>query len=88
MGRIGGLCYRLRVRCFCFLYAADTDDYRLDSYGTAINFKDRVEARQELDLQMLGFPGASLQQDVPGLKYRVYGDILYTAFPQVSVGVQ
>ena len=78
-----------------FYTRAEIDDYRLDAYGAAINFKNRVElsfARQELDLQTLGpalgFPGASLQQDVVGVKVRLYGDILYTALPQISIGAQ
>lgn len=78
-----------------FYSRADTGDYRLDAFGAAMNFNNRLEisvARQEFDLitlgPALGLPGAKLKQDVVGLKYRVLGDIIYTKAPQVSVGVQ
>lgn len=73
----------------------DTGDYRLDVTGASVNFYNRLElsaARQELDLitlgPALGLPGASLEQDVLGVKYRLLGDVLYTRAPQVSLGLQ
>ena len=71
------------------------DDYRLDAYGAAVNFNNRVEwsvARQEFDLvtlgPALGLPGASLEQDIFGFKYRISGDIIYTDWPQITAGIQ
>jgi hypothetical protein len=78
-----------------FFTRVDTGDYRLDVQGVSLGFRNRVElsfARQELDLvtlgPALGFPGATLDQDVFGAKVRLAGDALYTAMPQISVGVQ
>jgi hypothetical protein len=78
-----------------FYSRADTDDYQLEAAGAAVNLFNRVElsyARQRFDLETLGpalgFPGATLEQDIFGAKYRVYGDLVYSRAPQVSLGVQ
>lgn len=83
------------VSATAFYSAADTGDYALGAAGFAVNFYNRLEisyARQELDLvtlgPALGLPGATLEQDIVGLKLRLFGDIIYTAAPQVSLGVQ
>jgi hypothetical protein len=78
-----------------FITRIDTGDFRLDVRGASVGIRNRVElsfARQELDLvtlgPALGLPGASLDQDVFGAKLRLAGDVLYTAWPQISVGAQ
>ncbi|HET9680078.1 MAG TPA: DUF3034 family protein [Gammaproteobacteria bacterium] len=83
------------VSASAFYSRADTGDYILNATGVAVNFYNRLElsyARQELDLvtlgPALGLPGATLEQDIVGLKLRLFGDIIYTAAPQVSLGVQ
>jgi hypothetical protein len=52
---------------------------------------NRVElsfARQRLDISSLHLPDSSLNQDIFGLKVRLFGDLLYDQLPQVSLGVQ
>ena len=78
-----------------FYTRVDTEDYELESFGAAWGFRNRLElsvARQELDLvtlgPALGLPGATLEQDIFGAKVRVYGDLVYTRAPQISVGMQ
>ncbi|AZZ93971.1 DUF3034 family protein [Hahella sp. KA22] len=64
------------------------DDYRLDVWGGALNFYDRVEvsvAHQKFDLKKAG---AEIRQDIYGAKVRLYGDLIYSEWPQVSAGVQ
>lgn len=64
------------------------DDFRLHSFGANIGLFDRVElsfARQNLNISGLG---REIQQHVYGIKTRLYGDMVYSFFPQVSVGVQ
>ncbi|EDY87324.1 conserved hypothetical protein [gamma proteobacterium HTCC5015] len=68
-------------------------DYRLNSQGVAVSFYDRVEvsyAKHRFDLGTLG--GAlgvnDIEQDVLGVKARLYGDLIYSQWPQVSVGLQ
>jgi len=78
-----------------FLSRVDTGDYSLDSAGAALGLFNRIElsvARQDLDLitlgPALGLPGAHLRQHVVGVKLRLFGDVIYTDWPQVSLGVQ
>lgn len=73
----------------------DTGDYRLAVASASINIKNRLEvsfAEQELDLitlgPALGLPGATLEQEVLGLKLRLFGDVIYSDEPQVSLGLQ
>lgn len=73
----------------------DVDDFRFRAYGAALGLWNRVElsvARQELDLVTLGpaigMPGATLEQDVLGVKVRLAGTLFYTPLPQISVGAQ
>lgn len=68
--------------------AARLDDFRLDVSGVAANWQDRVEvsfARQRLGLDTLG---GKLEQDIHGLKVRLFGDVLYHPLGTWSAGVQ
>ena len=49
---------------------------------------DQLQAGLDTLGPALGLPGAHLDQDVFGLKLRLAGDVLYTPYPQVSLGVQ
>ncbi|MFC3095728.1 DUF3034 family protein [Alteromonas sediminis] len=65
----------------------DVDDYRLDAFGVSASFYDRVEVsltQHRFDLKTLG---GEIKQNVIGVKYRLYGDVVYSDWPQVSVGV-
>lgn len=73
----------------------DTGDYTLDVLGGAVSFRNRLElsfARQEFDLGTLGLmleqPDAVLRQNIFGAKLRILGDLIYTPWPQISVGAQ
>jgi hypothetical protein len=64
------------------------DDYRLQSWGASAGLFDRVEmsyARQNLHLSA---SGGEIRQNIYGLKTRLYGDLIYSVLPQISVGVQ
>jgi hypothetical protein len=70
-------------------------DYRLDAYGAAFTIDNRVEfslARDRFDLgtlgKAIGMPGASLKQNVYGVKVRLAGDLIYDDVPQISIGAQ
>ncbi|MFZ2319725.1 MAG: DUF3034 family protein [Pseudomonas sp.] len=74
-----------------FATRVDSQDYRLDVTGAALAWDNRVElsfARQRLDISSLHLPDSSLNQDIFGLKVRLFGDLLYEQLPQVSLGVQ
>ncbi|MDX1569185.1 MAG: DUF3034 family protein [Xanthomonadales bacterium] len=74
----------------------DTDDYAVAVYAAAYSWDNRLElslARQEFELgtlrRLIGLaPNAKLRQNIVGLKYRVTGDVVYTPWPQISLGVQ
>lgn len=77
----------------------DTGDYQLQSAGAAIGLFNRVElsyAHQWFDTRHVGDDlglgyGYTFEQDVLGLKVRLFGDLVYdqnTLLPQVAIGVQ
>lgn len=73
----------------------NTADYTLNVLGAVYTINNRVElsfARQEFDLGTLGTQldaaGDTLRQNIFGAKVRVLGDVIYTPYPQVSLGVQ
>ena len=73
-------------------------DYRLDTQGIAIGFKDRLElsyARQNFNTRQVGAALGlgehfTFNQDIYGAKVRLFGDLVYgpAALPQVSIGIQ
>lgn len=66
----------------------DVDDYRLNVVAAAASFYDRVEvsaAHQRFDLVTLG---GTIKQNIFGVKYRVLGDVVYSSWPQLSIGLQ
>src|SRR5438067_4173321 len=78
-----------------FITYVATGDYSLWAAGGAFTLRNRVEfsaAEQRLHLgtlaEALKLPGAELRQQVFGVKVKIVGDAVYTAVPQVSVGVQ
>lgn len=78
-----------------FATRVDVSDYTLDNYGVAATWHNRVElslARQRFQLgtlgDLLGMHGAVVRQDILGAKLRLFGDVVYSDWPQVSLGVQ
>jgi len=71
-----------------FFTEVDVDDYRLQSKGVALSWNDRVElsfARQRFTLKTLS---ADIHQNIVALKTRLYGDVIYSRWPQIALGVQ
>lgn len=78
-----------------FATRVDTGDYALGVAGVAFTVHNRLElsyARQRLDLgelqRRLSLPTGRFDVEVVGAKLRLGGNLLYTAMPQVSLGVQ
>jgi hypothetical protein len=70
------------------LSQVDLSDYRLNVQAVSASFYDRVEvslAHQRLDLKTLG---GDIKMNIVGAKYRLYGDAVYSEYPQLSIGVQ
>ncbi|NOU52681.1 DUF3034 family protein [Pseudoalteromonas sp. JBTF-M23] len=74
---IGAFCSRGNVK-----------NYRLDVCGVQGNLFNRIElsyAEQEFEVPALN---TRIEQKVSGVKVRLYGDIVYSDWPQLSVGIQ
>lgn len=85
---LAGYASRDDIAVNSFLTRLDVNDFSLNSYGASINWFDRLEtsvADQKLHVRHLQ---ADIRQRVYGLKARLYGDLVYSVWPQVSVGAQ
>ncbi|HSB96991.1 MAG TPA: DUF3034 family protein [Spongiibacteraceae bacterium] len=78
-----------------FVSHVQTRDYKLDVFGAAWSWNNRVEvsaARQELYLNKLadalGVTDNTIAQNIFGVKVRLAGDLVYSQLPQISVGAQ
>lgn len=84
---LAGYDSREQISVNAFTTQVDIDDYRLNVLGVSASFYDRVEvsvAQHRFDLKTLG---GDIKQNVYGLKYRIYGDVVYSTWPQLSMGV-
>ncbi|MCW8109863.1 DUF3034 family protein [Alteromonas ponticola] len=66
----------------------DVDDYRLTMLSASVSVYDRLEfsvAHQRFDLKSLG---GDIKQKIFGIKYRLNGDVVFSEWPQISVGMQ
>ena len=64
------------------------DDFTLNVIGASLSFDNRFElslARQTFDLDTMG---GELGQDIFGVKYKLTGELLYTAMPQITLDAQ
>ncbi|NQZ12378.1 MAG: DUF3034 family protein, partial [Algicola sp.] len=71
-----------------FSSRSTVDDYSLETIGFAINYHDRLElsyARMTFGIDA-GAP--DIRMNVVGAKYRLFGDVVYSDMPQVSIGIQ
>lgn len=92
---LAGYGTREQVGATAFRTRLDLPDYRLDAWGAAFTWHNRVElsvARDRFDLGTLGQaisrPGTALRQDVFGAKLRLAGDLVYGPLPQITLGLQ
>lgn len=67
---------------------ADVSDYSLSSHGLAVSAYDKVE----VSFAQLRFEnkvgGVNIKQNVLGIKAKLYGDVVYGTWPQISLGIQ
>ncbi|AUM14189.1 DUF3034 family protein [Ketobacter alkanivorans] len=74
-----------------FMTRVSLPDYRLQAFGASASVYDRIEislARQTFELKNVPFGEREINQQILGLKGRLYGDIVYGAWPQVALGIQ
>lgn len=85
---LAGYDSREEISVSAFSTRVSVEDYRLYAFGAAVSLFDRVElsvARQTFDLIDTAF---EIDQNIFGAKVRLYGDVLYSPWPQLSTGVQ
>lgn len=85
---IGTYATRNEVGFSVFNTEVRTDDYNLSVHGVTVGLYDRVEvsfAHQDFYSDALD---RSIRQNISGVKVRMFGDLIYEALPQVSVGLQ
>lgn len=85
---LAGYDSRDEIAASAFMTLVSVDDYRLYAFGAAVSLFDRVElsvARQTFDLLDTPY---EINQNILGAKVRVYGDVVYSPWPQLSAGVQ
>lgn len=71
-----------------FCSRADVTDYSLNVCGAQVNVFDRVElsyAQQRFEVPSLS---TTIEQSITAAKVRLYGDIVYSSWPQLSLGIQ
>lgn len=71
-----------------FCSQANVKDFQLNSCGGQVNFYDRLElsfAKQTFNVEPLSL---TLSQNIMGAKVRIYGDLVYSSWPQLSAGIQ
>lgn len=78
-----------------FATRVDSGDYTLGSRGIALGWRNRVEiglARQDFGLptlaDALALPTRHFRQDIAHAKLRLAGDLVYSPWPQLSLGLQ
>tara|TARA_R110000850_G_scaffold162809_2_gene287623 strand:- start:481 stop:1365 length:885 start_codon:yes stop_codon:yes gene_type:complete len=85
---LSGYDSRDEISVGAFNTQVNVDDFRLQSWGVNASFYDRLEvslAQQTFDLKPAS---GNIRQNIIGLKARLYGDVVYSQWPQVSLGVQ
>ncbi len=86
--QLAGYASRDEVAVNVFASRGTVDDYSLDVFGAQLNLYDRLEfsiAEQEFHVDALNL---NIRQRILGAKMRLYGDIVYSRWPQVSIGLQ
>lgn len=95
MAVLSGYASREEMGGTAFATHLNTDDYQLSLVGVSWNWRNRLElslAEQRLSHQTLsdalGVDRDKIHQRVLGVKVRLLGDLVYTAWPQISLGTQ
>jgi len=86
--QLAGYASQDEVAANVFCSQAKVDDFRLRSCGAQLNLYDRVElslAHQTFRVDALD---TDIEQRIFGAKVRLYGDLVYSPWPMVSLGMQ
>jgi len=88
---IAGYGQRGEVSANAFSTFLSLDNYNFAALGVSVGISDRIElslAHQQLDIGELGLPIDELSQDSLGIKVRLFNNLIYDSWPQISAGAQ
>lgn len=86
--QLAGYASRDEIAANVFCSRAIVEDYRLHACGAQLNFYDRVElsiAQQKFKINALN---TNIEQQILGIKTRLYGDLIFSKWPMLSLGAQ
>jgi hypothetical protein len=86
--QLAGYASQDEIAANAFCSQAQLSDFRLRSCGAQLNLYDRVEvsvAQQNFRINALD---TSIDQNIVGIKTRLYGDLVYSKWPMLSLGMQ
>ncbi|TVZ40974.1 Protein of unknown function (DUF3034) [Alteromonadaceae bacterium 2753L.S.0a.02] len=86
--QLAGYASESQVGVSGFCSRATINDYALNVCGAQLNVFNRMElsyARQTFDVPAFD---TEISQQIAAVKIRLYGDIVYSRWPQISAGVQ
>jgi len=86
--QLAGYASQDEIAANAFCSQAQLSDFRLRSCGAQLNLYDRIElsaAQQNFRVNALD---TSIDQNIIGIKARLYGDLVYSKWPMVSLGMQ
>ncbi len=86
--QLAGYATRDEIAANAFCSQAHLDGFRLRVCGAQLNLYDRVElsvARHNFRVNALD---TSIEQNIFGVKTRLYGDLVYSKWPMLSLGMQ
>jgi hypothetical protein len=86
--QLAGYASQDEIAANAFCSQALLSDFRLRSCGAQLNLYDRVElsvAQQNFRINALD---TSIDQNIVGVKTRLYGDLVYSKWPMLSLGMQ
>jgi len=85
---LSGYDSREQISANAFFSRASVDDYDLDIIGLSASFYDRVEISLAQQKFNINTTEEEIKQDIIDIKTRLYGDVIYSTWPQVSLGAQ
>ena len=86
--QLAGYASRDEISASGYCSQSNVKDFTLNSCGLQINLFDRLElaaAQQNFTVEPLN---VDVSQKIISAKLRVYGDIIYSRWPQISLGLQ
>lgn len=86
--QLAGYATEDEVSVSAYCSQANVTDFQLNSFGGQANLFDRLEisfAKHNFNIDPLSL---TLSQHIFGAKLRLYGDVVYSTWPQVSAGIQ